>query len=814
MDASDYEKTLDNAGKKTSLFGDLVKANLTSDAIKSGVKKLASAVVEVGKASFEGYSQYEQLVGGVETLFKESAGVVQKYAANAYKTAGLSANQYMSTVTSFSASLLQSLGKDTAAAAEYADMAITDMADNANKMGTSMEAIQNAYQGFAKQNYTMLDNLKLGYGGTKEEMLRLLEDAEKIKAANGEMVTYSIDSFADMVDAIHVVQMEMDITGTTAKEAENTIEGSISMMKAAWTNLATGMADETADMEQLTRDLVDSVGTAAKNIIPRVQQIVTGVGTATAEGISYLREVNGAIGLVVTGIENIGIAAAIMVAGFTLQKIVTGFGEARVAVALLTANVGKANIAQEALNGTLTLGEVAVGLLTGQISLTTFATEAWAAAQEKVNAAIAANPLGALAILVATVVASTKGAISAGEKYMAQLKKTDGTVEGVRAKYNKLNRELAALQDTEEELGYLENEDMQRKMSLEAAIADLEQQLTELEAAENAAKEAMGEFTEETTDSADAIEAAAQTYAETVQGILNDYLDTYESIYDGLHDVGSAFTKVTEATEISWEQAMSNIKANAALLDGIDENFEYISKAAKYAGIDITGFDKMLASMSTEDAAGLLASLRTELEDTGGDANHAAKTLSELGAAVSHYSTAGQDYSQSLALVVEDVDQRIQDASQNYEEAIAGLDQSAEAIAAGKNTMEGLANGIKTGMPKVLNTVDSLASQMKSRLETSFSNFVLTIEATVNVNGSHKYGLDYVPFDGYMAELHKGERVLTAEEASAYRAGKTAGEGSNGITINQYIQTPVETPAEVAAATEAYFQQARWAVAL
>lgn len=155
MDASDYEKTLDNAGKKTSLFGDLVKANLTSDAIKSGVKKLASAVVEVGKASFEGYSQYEQLVGGVETLFKESAGIVQNYAKNAYKTAGLSANDYMSTVTSFSASLLQGLGNDTAAAAEYADMAITDMADNANKMGTSMEAIQNAYQGFAKQNYTI-----------------------------------------------------------------------------------------------------------------------------------------------------------------------------------------------------------------------------------------------------------------------------------------------------------------------------------------------------------------------------------------------------------------------------------------------------------------------------------------------------------------------------------------------------------------------------------------------------------------------------------------------------------------------------------
>lgn len=658
--------------------------------------------------------------------------------------------------------------------------------------------------------------MKLGYGGTKTEMERLLEDAAKIKAANGEMVTYSIDSFADMVDAIHVVQNEMGITGTTAKEAENTIEGSISSMKAAWSNLATGMADETADMERLTQDFVDSVGTAAKNIIPRVQQIVIGVGTATVEGISYLRDVNGAIDLVITGIENIGTAAAIMVAGFTLQKIITGFGEARVAVALLTADVGKANLAQAALNGTLTLGEVAVGLLTGQISITTLATEAWAVAQQKVNTAIAANPLGALAILIAAVVASTKGAISAGEKYMAQLKKTDGTVEGVRAKYNQLNRELTALQDTEEELGYLEDEDMRRKMSLEQAIADLEQQLTELEAAETAAAEAMSEFSGETVDSTDAIEAAAQTYADTVQGTLNDYLDTYESIYDGIHNVAGAFTSVTEATEITWAKAMENIAANTALLNGMDDNFEYISRAASDARIDITGFSEMLASMSTEDAAGLLASLRAELETVGPTSGEAAKTLGELSNAVSGYGTAGKDYSSDLAAIVTDVNGQIIEATKTYTDAVADLDQGAEAAEAGKQTMQGLASGIVSGAPGVLSKVDSLASQMKSRLQTSFSGFVLNIQAnvTANKNGSFKSGLDYVPFDGFIAELHKGERVLTAEEASAYRAGKNAGDGTSGIVINQYIQTPVETPAEVAAATEAYFQQARWAVAL
>ena len=252
-----------------------VLSDLASSAIKSalnGLKSLGGALVNVGKQAIASYADYEQLVGGVETLFKDSAGVVQEYANNAYKTAGMSANQYMDTVTSFSASLLQSLGGDTAAAAKYGDMAITDMADNANKMGTSMESIQYAYQGFAKQNYTMLDNLKLGYGGTKAEMERLLEDAGKLSG-----VKYDISSLADVYDAIHVVQQEMGITGTTAKEAAETISGSTSMMKSAWSNMLTGIADDNADFGQLVKNLADSILAVAKNLVPRIQQTIKGI---------------------------------------------------------------------------------------------------------------------------------------------------------------------------------------------------------------------------------------------------------------------------------------------------------------------------------------------------------------------------------------------------------------------------------------------------------------------------------------------------------------------------------------------------------
>lgn len=262
-----------DGSEKALSFGDILKANVASDFIVSGIKAMASAIkeataalVDLGKQSIMGFAEQEQLIGGVDTLFKESSAQVQQYANAAYKTAGLSANQYMETVTSFSASLLQSLGGDTKAAADKADQAITDMSDNANKMGTDMQSIQDAYQGFAKQNYTMLDNLKLGYGGTKQEMERLLADAEKFSG-----IKYDISSYADIVDAIHVVQTEMGITGTTAKEAATTIQGSANAMKSAWSNLLTGMSNENLDLDKLVQNVIDSVNTFADNLLPRLQ---------------------------------------------------------------------------------------------------------------------------------------------------------------------------------------------------------------------------------------------------------------------------------------------------------------------------------------------------------------------------------------------------------------------------------------------------------------------------------------------------------------------------------------------------------------
>lgn len=300
---SKVKKGVDEAKKEINSFTEQVKkaskdvdskfksiGESIGSAIKSGVKVATTAISAASTAiagfvasSVKSFADYEQLVGGVDKLFGESSATVQKYAEDAYRNAGISANEYMTQITSFSASLISSLGGDTAAAAEYGNMAVNDMSDNVNVFGSNVQDVQNAYQGFAKQNYTMLDNLKLGYGGTKEEMERLIEDANRVKVANGEMADLSIDSFADVVEAIHIIQTEMNITGTTAKEAEGTITGSIAMTKSAWDNLMSGLAQSNADIPQLVNNVLSSATSVLNNIIPVVKEVLKNIPIAISE---------------------------------------------------------------------------------------------------------------------------------------------------------------------------------------------------------------------------------------------------------------------------------------------------------------------------------------------------------------------------------------------------------------------------------------------------------------------------------------------------------------------------------------------------
>ena len=370
---------LDNTGKKTNKLVGFAK-KLAGAFV---VKKAIDGITSLGKAALGAYSEYEQLAGGVKKLYGDSADILMKNAQAAYKTAGLSANQYMEQATSFSASLISACSGNTEEAAKVADMALRDMADNANTFGSDMESLQNAYQGFAKQNYTMLDNLKLGYGGTKTEMERLLADAGKLTGQK-----YDINNLKDVYEAIHIIQEEQKITGTTAKEASKTVQGSIDSMKASWQNWLTALGSG-ENVEGRTQELMNSVATVVRNAVPVIAEIAKSILSGVANAIG--EELNAAQDKISSFIEkNKTLFAA---AGGILGAL---------ALALVAYNAGA--ITAAIASGAET---VALGAMIAAETVATVATTALGAAFNFLTAPITLIILG-IAALVAGIILLVK----------------------------------------------------------------------------------------------------------------------------------------------------------------------------------------------------------------------------------------------------------------------------------------------------------------------------------------------------------------------------------------------------------------------
>lgn len=728
LNTDDYEKGVEKAkGGATSLmdvFSGTLLGNVVSDGlwtVTNGIAEIgrtaASMAVSIGKASLDSYADYEQLVGGVETLYKDSAGIIENYAKDAYKNVGLSANDYMETSTSFAAALVSSLSGDTEKAAEMANTAISDMSDNANKMGTNISSIQDAYNGFAKQNYTMLDNLKLGYGGTQAEMKRLIKEAAAMTDTQKELgvtVDSNSMSYANIVQAIHVVQANMGIMGTTSKEAATTIQGSTASMKSAWENLLTGIADPEQDFQTLVDNLVDSVITAGNNIIPRIKEIVPTLIDGLSELVTQLAPyVSSVIMELEPTIEE------------GLQALFGGLSSVASELQPIVADVFSF------------FGDAIISGLTSAIENSDFSFLLFIFDNVKTAAEEVVPVIEEIAPALVTVGAAVKG-WQIGTKIQKMVTAFDETAVLAANPITLVVVAIGALVGILAVL-YAKNEDFRNGV--------------------NAAWDAISAKIQE-------VVAFVQPYVETAMQVIGQVVtQVITDLTPVIQSIGEAFSAAWSLVQTVWAWASAFFQAIfqaivvifapfAPIISGFFQGAWIIIQSIWNVAVSFfqTVFDLITGVFSTIDAV------------LSGDFQSAWESIQGIFDGVfGFFSTVGQ------------------------------------------NVVEGIKGGISAVWGGLVSFVQGLWDGIKSIFVINASD----VKNNTGSDGSHAGGMDYVPYNNYVANLHRGEMVLTADEADSYRRGKGSG---NGFTLTQNIYAAKQTPVELAASTAAYFQRARWAL--
>lgn len=757
----DFEDSLARAGKQASAFGDVLKANLVSEAIISGIKKIASAVLDVGKASLAAYGDYEQLVGGAQLMFGDAYDYINERSKQAYKNVQMSQNDYLRQVNGFATGLKTSMGGNAKAAAELADKIVTAEADVVAATGNSQEAVQNAFNGIMKNNYTMLDNLQLGIVPTKEGFQSLIEKVNEWNEQNGRMTDYTIDNLADCQQAL-VDYIEMQgLSGYAAMEASGTLQGSVSSVRAAWEDLlaAIGAGDQTG-VKGATDALLESLKTVAGNIVPIVENIFSGFADAFSAAHDRITDTSTAAGAAISTIETLAVGIGTAWAATKLWNIATG-----AAAALLAHPIAAVAIASIAVLAT----EV------------TAAKKAWDQLVDAVRQTpVQEDNFNSLLYGIKEARLDLNDLYEKGRGYSwwdISPERVDlaATVDAEEQNLNKLMEALRAISPEAYEM-----------LSSGASTDEVFQW--------NKQREELATAQADAEAKAQGMVDSAQSFSDSAQQILASYWNTYNSIYTGLFNAANVFTQVTEATtfgdekknQTGAEELRGNLEANTRFYEQYASDLEYVQGAAADAGVDLSALMEILGSMSTEDAAGAIASVRQELE-LAGSGEDRQNVIQNWNSLLQDYSAAVSGATQPLAEAATGVHDQLNALLEEYTKSVEGMDQSEEAVAAAKATLDGLIFGIDQNTSGVLSSLDVLTSEMQSKLQADFSDFVLTIQAVVGLSdttdGSHRSGLDYVPFDGYMAQLHAGERVLTAEEASAYRSGNRSGGSAVPIEI-------------------------------
>ena len=782
LNTSEYEKGVEKAKGGASSLMDVFSGTVLGNVVTDGLRNIANgfvtigkvatgAAISIGKASLDSYGEYEQLVGGVETLYKSSAKVVEQYAKRAFENVGMSANDYMETSTSFAASLVSSLAGDTDAAAEMSNMAISDMADNWNKMGSSVQSVQDAYRGFSKQNYTMLDNLKIGYGGTKTEMQRLLADADALNAKQGIYTKYSIDSFSDIVQAIHVVQTEMGITGTTADEAASTIQGSTASMRSAWENLLTGIADPEQNFQRLMDDFVNSFVTAGNNIIPRIKQIVPTLIDGLSEIVTQLAPYVSSVIMELEPTIEEGLQAlfgGLSSVASELQPIVADvfsfLGDAIVS-GLTTA------VENSDFSFLLDIFENVKQAVEGVVPL----IEKIAPALVTVGAAAKGWEIGKKIQPIVTGFDEAKDAVSLFSMGLSDAEIAQGALNGAL----KASEVLAGLLTGKISLMTLaQTAAAKAQAAFNAVLAA--NPIALVVVAIGALIGILAVLYAKNEGFRNKVNAAWESVSEKVQGVV-DFLMPY--IADAMDSIKNVVEKVVEslvpvaesigqAFSAAWDLAKTVWSWASAFFQAIFQAIVVIF--APFAPI-ISGF--------FQGAWIIIQSI--------------------WNVAVSFFQTVFN----LITGVFSTIDAVLSGDFQGAWESIQGIFEGAFDFfsTVGQNVVEGIKGGIAAVWGGLVSFVQGLWDGIKSIFVINASD----VKNNTGVNGSHAGGMDYVPYNNYVANLHRGEMVLTADEADNYRRGKGS---SNGFNLTQNIYAAKQTPVELAASTAAYFQRARWAI--
>lgn len=733
LDDSSYRSGIDNATSMgQQLAGKMSAWTVTVGTLAADmVKKAASSITSIFSDAMDSYSNYQQLIGGVETLFKNSSSKVSQYAANAYKTAGLSANDYMETVTSFSASLLQGLGGDTEAAADLADVAITDMADNANKMGTDISSIQTAYQGFAKQNYTMLDNLKLGYGGTADEMVRLINDSGVLDT---EIKNLDNVTFDQMIEAIHQIQSEMGITGTTAAEAAETISGSKDSLVAAWNNLMSAVSGSSLmPFDQAVTNFKTSFSAYMTNLLPTLVTTVANSGTlvkAVADAISSL-PTELMSNLTESGLESGAtmLDSVTKIVNWLIDNIVTTFNTLAIdseKVQAFGESLGAflGNTAENLItnfpaivSGMIQVGITLAGSILSGIWEGLFGDETQGELdqinEQLNNSIVDANVQAAKAQSILSYMSELES------KYGSAAKETD---EWKRAE--------AALEET---LGGSKEVFEQYGDNIQGAVAHLQQMTEELrkQAILNAMQDKLdaqyqllGEAEAEKYDQQFEV-TTKQGQIETFNQQMIDSAKAYQTeafnlgLYSGLNDA---------QRDLYFGTAVKTAEDAQLLIDGLADLLENyysennVSEENKLWNQSAT--DNILPEEEFDKLSTQTDLLSSEVETAKGKIADADEKIATINAEITKWQAVVSNAASDLGTFSANVSAASSSLSGGFASAISSVISKASSINAGTETY----------MPRAV-------------------------------------GIDYVPTNGFRTELHRGEAVLTKEENDRRRNG-------------------------------------------